>query len=88
MKKTQSQSSAFSNFFLSLLILIASYLIAGTVTENRAAGEARAALPVQMMRMVSITHARPVLGARGLTIAFLLSTEMASSVNTELETLR
>lgn len=53
-----------------------------------AAGEARAALPVQMMRMVSITHARPVLGARGLTIAFLLSTEMASSVNTELETLR
>ena len=63
-------------------------LIAGTVTEKRAAGEARAALPVQMMRMVSITHARPVLGARGLTIAFLLSTEMASSVNTELETLR
>ena len=88
MKKTQSQSSAFSIFFLSLLILIASYLIAGTVTENKAAGEARAALPVQMMRMVSITHARPVLGARGLTIAFLLSTEMASSVNTELETLR
>lgn len=63
-------------------------LIAGTVTEKRAAGEARAALPVQMMRMVSITHARPVLGASGLTIAFLLSTEMASSVNTELETLR
>ena len=85
MKKTDfpnfSQLIVLSSFYIS-------HLIAGTVTEKRAAGEARAALPVQMRRMVRMTQARPVLGARGLTIAFLLSTEMASSVNTELETLR
>ena len=70
------------------MFFLTSYFIAGTVTEKRAAGEARAALPVQMRKMVRMTQARPVLGARGRTIAFLLSTEMASSVNTELETLR
>ena len=76
-----SQLIVLSSFYIS-------HLIAGTVTEKSAAGEARAALPVQMRRMVRMTQARPDLGARGLTIAFLLSTEMASSVNTELETLR
>ena len=68
--------------------LMTTDLTAGTVAENLAAGEARAALPTQMRTMVRMTRARPVLGARGRTIAFLRSTEMASSVNTELETER
>ena len=64
------------------------YWCVGTRVENTAAGEARTALVVQMVTRLSITQVRPVLGARGRTIAFLRSTEMASSVNTELETLR
>ena len=64
------------------------YWCVGTRVENTAAGEARTALVVQMVARLIITQVRPVLGARGRTIAFLRSILMASRVKTEQETVR
>ena len=64
------------------------YWCVGTRVENTAAGEARTALVVQMVARLTITQVRPVLGARGRTIAFLRSILMASRVKTEQETVR
>ena len=64
------------------------YWCVGTRVENTAAGEARTALVVQMVARLIITQVRPVLGARGRTIAFLRSILMASRVKTEQGTVR
>ena len=60
----------------------------GTRVEKTAAGEARAALVSQMASRLTITQVRPVLGASGLTIAFLRSMLMARRVKTEQDTVR